>query len=512
MNVAAPERAGTREWLGLGLLCLAVLLIAVDTTVLDIALPFISEDLQPSSTQLLWIVDVYSFVISGLLVTMGSVGDRIGRRRLLMIGAAGFGLSSLLAAFATDPMVLITARVLQGATGATLMPSTLGLIRSTFLDARQRGTAIGVWGAMWGGGSAAGPVLGGWLLEHFWWGSVFLINLPIMVVLVALAPKLIRESKDPNPGRFDLVSAGLSMAAVIPVVYAIKEAAVHGLSWTRVALAVIGILLGWAFVRRQNRSHDPLLDLTLFRRPVFSTAIATNLLSVLALAGVLFFGAQYLQLVLGLSPLPAGLLMLPGTLASMGGSLLAAPLNRHWGTRLALVVPLIVAGVGAALLIGVGTQSGAVVYLIGFALMGLGTGTALTLTSSVVVEAVNPARAASASALSETAMEFGAAAGIALLGSAGMAVYRSRLDVSGLTAEQARAARDSIGGAADVARSIGHGAEQMLQSAHDAFVGGLHLAAVLTAALMLVTTVLVWWALRTRREAVDRPTVSHNAD
>ncbi len=499
MNVAAPERAGTREWLGLGLLCLAVLLIAVDTTVLDIALPFISESLQPSSTQLLWIVDVYSFVISGLLVTMGSVGDRIGRRRLLMIGATGFGLSSLLAAFANDPMLLIVARVLQGATGATLMPSTLGLIRSTFQDARQRGTAIGVWGAMWGGGSAAGPVLGGWLLEHFWWGSVFLINLPIMVVLVGLAPRLIRESKDPNPGRFDLISAALSMAAVIPVVYAIKEAAVHGLSWPRVILAVIGVLLGWAFVRRQNRSRDPLLDLSLFRRPVFSTAIATNLLSVLALAGVLFFGAQYLQLVLGLSPLPAGLLMLPGTLASMGGSLLAAPLNRHWGTRLALVVPLIVAGVGAVLLIGVGVHSGTVIYLVGFALMGLGTGTALTLTSGVVVEAVNPARAASASALSETAMEFGAAAGIALLGSAGMAVYRSRLDVSGLTAEQARAALDSIGGAADVARSIGHDAEQMLQSAHSAFVSGLHLAAVLTAALMLVTTVLVWWALRSHR-------------
>lgn len=497
MNVA-PERAGTREWLGLALLCLAVLLISVDTTVLDIALPFISEQLHPTSTQLLWIVDVYSFVISALLVTMGSVGDRIGRRRLLMIGAAGFGLSSVLAAFSGGPIVLIIARVLQGATGATLMPSTLGLIRSTFQDTRQRGTAIGVWGAMWGGGSAAGPVMGGWLLEHFWWGSVFLINLPIMLVLVGFAPKLIRESKDPSPARFDLTSAALSMAAVIPVVFAIKESAVHGISWIRVLLAVVGVALGWVFVRRQNASRDPLLDLQLFRRPVFATAIITNLLSVLALAGVLFFGAQYLQLVLGLSPLPAGLLMLPGTLASMGGSLLAAPLQRWWGTKLALASPLVVAGVGAAILLGVGTSTGEITYLIGFTLMGLGTGTALTLTSSIVVEAVNPARAASASALSETAMEFGAAAGIALLGSAGMAVYRSKIDVTGLSPARAHAAKDSIGGAAELARTLGDSVDRMITSAHSAFVGGLHLAALLTTILLLMTTALVCWTLRSR--------------
>ncbi len=496
MSTEAPDRAGTRDWLGLGLLCLAVLLVSVDTTVLDIALPFISESLQPSSTQLLWIVDVYSFVISGLLVTMGSVGDRIGRRRLLMIGAAGFGLSSVLAAFATDPVVLITARVLQGATGATLMPSTLGLIRSNFQDARQRGTAIGVWGAMWGGGSAAGPVVGGWLLEHFWWGSVFLINLPIMVVLVAFAPALIRESRDPSPARFDLVSAALSMAAVIPVVFAIKEAAVHGLSWPRVGAAAVGLVAGWVFVRRQNRSRDPLLDLQLFHQPVFATAIMTNLLAVLALAGLLFFGAQYLQLVLGYSPLPAGLLMLPGTLASMIGSLLAAPMARRWGTRLALVFPLLVAAAGAAILVAVGTESGAVTYLIGFTFMGFGTGSALTLTSAVVVEAVNPARAASASALSETAMEFGAAAGVALLGSAGMAVYRSGLETFGLSAGQAQVARDSLGGAVEVARTVGDEAEQMLRSAHLAFVDGLHLAAGLTTLLLLATSVLVWMALR----------------
>lgn len=499
MTTPAPSRAGTREWLGLGLLCLAVLLIAVDTTVLDIALPFISESLRPSSTQVLWIVDVYSFVISGLLVTMGSLGDRIGRRRLLMIGAVGFGLSSVLAAFATDPGVLIGARALQGATGATLMPSTLGLIRSNFQDARQRGTAIGVWGAMWGGGSAAGPVLGGWLLEHFWWGSVFLINLPIMIVLVVLAPKLIQESSDPSPARFDLVSAGLSMAAVIPVVFAVKESAVHGVSMQRLAVALVGVAVGWAFVRRQNTSRDPLLDLQLFRTPVFATAIVTNLLAVLALAGVLFFGAQYLQLVLGISPLPAGLLMLPGTLASMLGSLLVAPLARRFGTRFALAMPLVVAAVGAAILIAVGTESGAMVYLVGFTLIGYGTGTALTLTSSVVVEAVNPARAASASALSETAMEFGAAAGVALLGSAGMAVYRRGLDPAGLSAADAQAARDSIGGAAKVARAMGGPADQMLGSAQVAFVDGLHLAAALTTLLLFATTVLVWRTLRLPR-------------
>ena len=215
--------ASRRDWLGLVVLAFAVLLIAVDGTVLDLALPFISADLEPSSTQLLWIIDVYSFVLAGLLITMGTLGDRIGRRRLLLLGAAGFGIASLIAAWSPTPEMLIAARVLQGISGATLMPATLGLIRTIFVDPRQRTLAIGVWGAMAGGGTAAGPLIGGWLLEHFWWGSVFLINIPVMLVLIAVGPLVIPESKDPAPGRFDLISAALSMTTMLPLVYAVKD-------------------------------------------------------------------------------------------------------------------------------------------------------------------------------------------------------------------------------------------------------------------------------------------------
>ncbi|WP_415915927.1 MFS transporter [Speluncibacter jeojiensis] len=492
-----PVRATVRDWAGLAVLSLAVLLVAVDGTVLDVAIPFMSEDLAPTSTQLLWVIDIYSFVLAALLVTMGTLGDRIGRRRLLMIGSTGFGLASVLAASATDPTMLIAARALQGVAGATLMPSTLGLIRSMFRDRHQRTMAIGVWGAMWGGGAAAGPLVGGWLLEHFWWGSVFLINLPVMVVLVTLAPWVIPESRDPNPGRFDLISAGLSMVAMVPIVYAIKEIAMHGFSWGRAAFALVGLVAGWAFVRRQRRLAAPLLDVTLFRRPAFSTAVLTNLLSVFALAGVMFFGSQYLQLVLGYRPLEAGLLMLPEMLASVVSALLVAPLVGRWGARVVLSVSLGVAAAGALVLVGLRADGGLSWFLVGSLLIGLGVGLALTLTSDLVVSAVEPERAGAASAVSETASELGIALGVAVLGSIVMAMFRGGLDVAGLTAGQADAARDTLGGAMMVAEQTG---DALVASANHAFVGGMHVAALLTGVILAAVAVLSAIMLRPREE------------
>ena len=276
----APQQATPREWLGLVVLAFAVLLVAVDGTVLDLALPFISADLAPTSNQLLWIIDVYSFVLAGLLITMGTLGDRVGRRNLLLIGAAGFGIASVVAAFSTSPEMLIGARVLQGVSGATLMPATLGLIRTMFSDPRQRVMAIGIWGAMAGGGAAGGPLVGGWLLEHFWWGSVFLINIPVMIALIGFGPLVIPESKDPFPGKFDLVSSALSMLALVPLVYAVKETVAHGMEPATVLAAVVGIVSGVMFVRRQRRLADPMIDLRLFANPAFSTAVFTNFLSV----------------------------------------------------------------------------------------------------------------------------------------------------------------------------------------------------------------------------------------
>ncbi|WP_031937120.1 MFS transporter [Prescottella defluvii] len=492
-------RASRKDWLGLVVLAFAVLLIAVDATVLDLALPFISEDLAPSGTQLLWIIDVYSFVLAGLLVTMGTLGDRIGRRKLLLIGAAGFGLASLIAAWSGSAEMLIAARVLQGVSGATLMPATLGLIRTMFVNPRQRTTAIGVWGAMAGGGAAAGPLVGGWLLEHYWWGSVFLINIPVMVGLLILGPLVIPESKDPSPGRFDLASAGLSMLAMVPMVYAVKETAVHGPSWTLTMIGVVGAAAGWAFVRRQRQLDDPMIDLSLFARPAFSTAVVTNLLSIFALAGVLFFGSQYLQLVLGYSPLDAGLLMLPGTLVSAVASVAAAWLVRRWAPGRVLSVGLAVAALGAAALITLGTDTGPEAFVVGFILAGAGVGVALTLTSDLVVSAVEPERAGAASAVSETAYELGVALGVAVLGSVVLAIFRRGLDVSALEPDQAHIAQGTLGGAVEVSKSMP--ADQgavFVDAAQSAFVDGMHIAAGATAIILFATALLAARMLRQR--------------
>lgn len=485
----SPPRATARDWAGLVVLALALLLLAVDATVLDLAVPAISADLAPSTPQLLWIIDIYSFVLAGLLVLMGNLGDRIGRRRLLLIGAVGFGIASVLAAWAVSPEMLIAARVLQGVAGATLMPATLGLIRSMFLDPRQRTVAIAVWSAMAGGGAAAGPLLGGWLLEHYWWGSVFLVNLPVMLVLVALGPVLIPESRDPNPGRFDLPSAVLSMLALVPVVYALKESAAHGVSLWPVVIGVIGVVAGVLFVRRQGRIANPMLDLKLFAVPRFRTAVVTNLLSVFALAGVLFFGSQYLQLVLGHSPMQAGLLLLPGLAASMVASLAAAWLVRVIRPGAVLGGALTIAALGAGCFLWLSAESAAstMPFILGFLGIGAGVGIALTVSSDLVVSSAPVERAGAAAAVSETAYETGIALGVAVLGSAVMAIFRNGLDLSRVPGDRAAAASESLGGATEFARELPEAAADVfLTSVHEAFLSGIHMASIGTASILLI--------------------------
>lgn len=498
-EATAPPRATAREWAGLSVLALALLLLAVDATVLDLAVPAISADLAPTTPQLLWIIDVYSFVLAGLLVVMGNLGDRIGRRRLLLIGAIGFGIASAFAAWAVSPAMLIAARVLQGVAGATLMPATLGLIRAMFLDPRQRTVAIAVWSAMAGGGAAAGPLLGGWMLEHFWWGSVFLVNLPVMLVLVALGPLLIPESRDPNPGRFDLPSAALSMLALVPVVYAIKETAAHGPSAGLGVVAALGVLAGVLFVRRQRVLANPMLDLRLFALPRFRTAVLTNLLAVFALAGVLFFGSQYLQLVLDRSPMQAGVLLLPGLVASVIASLAAAWLVNHLRPGAVLGGALATAAAGALLFLwltpDVATSTWP--FVLGFLAIGAGVGVALTVSSDMVVSSAPVERAGAAAAVSETAYETGIALGVALLGSVVMAIFRAGLDVSQLPGADAGAAGESLGAATEFARNLPESvADGFLLSVHEAFVSGIHLAALGTASVLL-TAAAIAFRLRT---------------
>ena len=373
--MVTARRAGRREWISLAVLTLPCLLYAMDLTVLNLAVPHLSQDLRPSSTELLWIVDIYGFVAAGSLVTMGTLGDRIGRRRLLLIGAAAFGVTSLLAAWSTSAAMLIAARALLGLAGATVAPSTLSLIRNMFVDSRQRTVAVSVWITSFSVGGAIGPLLGGVLLEWFWWGSVFLLAVPVMALLLVLGPLLLPEFRDPRAGRLDLVSAALSVAAVLAVIFGLKQLARDGLGWLPASSVVAGLAAGVLFVRRQQGLADPLLDLRLFRSAAFTTALTTNLLSFFTGFGALLFIAQYLQLVLGLSPLTAGLWMLPSSAGSVLGSMLTPVLARRVRPAFVMVVGLRLAAAGLGLFTLLGPAALALLVTgVGGVLAGAGPG------------------------------------------------------------------------------------------------------------------------------------------
>ncbi len=413
--------------LALATLTAPVLLITLDMTVLGAALPAISEDLRPGAAEQLWIVDIYSFVLAGLLVVAGGLGDRLGRRRLLLGGAAAFGVASVVAAFAPTAGALVAARALLGIGGATLMPSTLSLIRTIFPEPEARRRAIGVWAATFSAGAAAGPVVGGWLLEHFWWGSVFLVNVPICVVLLAAGPLLLPESRAVRPGRFDLLSAVLALAAMLPLVYALKSLAADGVTTAGVIAGVVGLGSGLWFVHRQRTVTDPLLDLGLFAHRAFSVSVATNLLSVFALVGLLVLVPQYLQLVAGMSPLEAALWLVPGTLTGMAGALVAARLARRVPVRRLIGGALALAAVGFGMLTLLGVGVGPVAVVVGMALAGMATALVETLTTDLILSSAPTERAAAASAISETGFELGGALGVAVLGSVAAATYRAGL-------------------------------------------------------------------------------------
>ncbi|MER6916231.1 MFS transporter [Streptomyces sp. NPDC000594] len=508
LKVAETVRGTPGRWLALSVLVLAVLLVAVDATVLGLATPFLSEDLEPTGTQLLWIGDVYSFVIAGLLISMGSLGDRIGRKKLLLTGAVAFGAVSVLNAYATSPEMMIVARALLGVAGATLMPSTLALIRNLFPDPRERSLAVGFWGAAASAGAAVGPVVGGALLEHFWWGSVFLINLPVMAILVVVGVKLIPESRNPRPGPWDLISVGLSLVGMISVVYAIKETAVHGVSAGGMLAATLGATALTWFVRRQLTLPSPLLNVRLFHNRGFSGAVLADLLTILGLAGLVFFLSQFLQLVQGRSPLEAGLIELPSAIGAVIAGLLAGHLARRTSVRGAVTAGL--TAVGLALGAGVFATAGTTPAAMGAVLFvgGFGAGLAFTVTADVILSSVPKEEAGAASAVSETAYELGAALGIALLGSVVTGVYRGFTVPDAVPGETADAARESLAGAAQAAETLP--AEQgaaLLASARDAFLDGFHVAGAVGSVVLLATAVAAWFLLRGQRleSGVEHP-------
>ncbi|WP_439573770.1 MFS transporter [Phreatobacter sp.] len=505
-GTGAAALAGRREWIGLAVLALPCMLYSMDLTVLNLAVPQISADLRPTASQLLWIVDIYGFFVAGFLVTMGTLGDRIGRRRLLLIGAGAFGIASVFAAFATSPALLIIARALLGIAAATLAPSTLSLIRNMFPDPQERTFAIGVWIASFSAGAAIGPLVGGLMLSQFWWGSVFLINVPVMVLLLALGPVLLPEYRDGQAGRLDLPSVGLSLAAVLAVIFGIKRMAEHGPDALAAGATAGGLVLACLFVLRQRRLTDPLIDFRLFASPVFSAAVVVNLLGFSVAFGSFLLIAQHLQLVLGMSPLEAGLWTVPSALGFIAGSMVAPRLTRAFLPATVMVGGLLVAALGFVILTRIGGSWGLAAVVGGYIVISLGLAPVVTLTTDLIVGSAPPEKAGSASAISETASEFGGAVGIAVLGSIVTAIYRSAMasaTPAAVPEAAAVAARDTLGAAIAVAGSLPEQvAAPLVAAARLAFTQSLETMALIAALVALFAAAVALVMLRRREPAL----------
>ena len=499
--------AGRKEWVGLAVLALPALLASMDLSVLFMAAPWLSADLEPSGTQLLWIMDIYGFLMAGLLITMGTLGDRIGRRRLLLTGSVAFGAASVLAAYATSPEMLIAARALLGIGGATLAPSTLSLIRNMFHDPDQRRAAIGVWTMAFTGGVAVGPIIGGLLLENFWWGSVFLINLPVMALLLIVGPLLLPESKDAQAGRLDPVSVALSLAAVLPVIYGIKQIAEHvGVTTPAVGTIVAGVAMGALFIRRQRTLPTPLIDVQLFRRAAFSVATGSNAVLIFASAGMGVIAVQYIQIVLGMSPFTAAVAMLPTVAGTVVGIATANIVVRWIRPGFVVAAGVLTASIGFAMVaLMVEADSAVAVVISCYTVMVLGIGMTVSLVVDLIMGSAPPERSGSAAAISETGAEFGGALGIAVLGSVATAVYRDDLGgvvADGLSGAAADAAGGSLGGAVAVAESLPEqAAGPLLQAAFHAYVNGFNVSAAVGAGLLAGMAVVAAILLRGVRTA-----------
>ncbi|REE94961.1 MFS transporter [Thermomonospora umbrina] len=497
MSSTTTTKAGRREWIGLAVLALPTLLLSLDVSVLYLALPELSAELRPTSAQQLWIMDVYGFMIAGFLVTMGTLGDRIGRRRLLMIGGSFFAAASVLAAYSTSAEMLIATRAVLGIAGATLMPSTLALLATMFADARQRSVAIAVWMSCFMAGAAVGPVVGGVLLEWFWWGSAFLLGVPVMALLLVAAPVLLPEHRDTGAGRLDPASVVLSLAALLPTIYGLKEAAEHGLGAAALAALVAGIAFGALFVRRQRSLADPLMDVSLFRNRAFTASLGILLFGMAVTGGGYLFVSQYLQLVEGMSAISSGLWLVPSAVGIIVTSMAAPVLARRARPATVVAVGLAMSAAGYAVLAQTGSDGVTWPTMVGFVLGMAGTGPLGALGIGLVVGSVPAERAGSASALSETSGELGIALGVAVFGSIGTAAYRGDVTVPpGVPADVAQEARDGLAGAVGAAeRATGAQAAAILDGARDAFTGGLNtvagVGAVTFAALAVLAMVLL---------------------
>jgi MFS transporter, DHA2 family, multidrug resistance protein len=497
---AHRRTAGAREWAGLAVLTLAVLMITFDMFVLLLALPGLTADLRPSTVEQLWILDIYGFMVGGFLVTMGMLGDRIGRRRLLMTGAACFAVASLASAFATSPEMLIVLRALLGVAGATLAPSTLALISTMFQDPRQRGVAVGVWAAGFTVGAILGPVVGGVLLAHFWWGSVFLLGVPVMVLLIVLCPILVPEFRNPGAGRPDLTSVVLSLGAMLAVTYTLKQVARYGWQAAPVLVGIAGAGLGVLFVRRQRRLADPVLDTTLFRNRSFSVMLTGLLLFGVVGAASMVFITQFLQSVSGMTPLQAALCLVPGMVTGTLSTTVAPVLGRRFRPAQLIGWGVLGVAVAYAMFTQLDANSSPAVLIAGFGIIGLCEGPLLALGVNMVVGAAPMEKAGSSSSMAQIANEAGASLGVAIMGSVGAAVYVSHLTSAippGMPGHAAAVAEESLASAVAVAPGLpAQQAGELLAAARDAFTDGMNVFAAISVGILVLVAILVMTLLR----------------
>ncbi|THA80008.1 MFS transporter [Streptomyces sp. A0592] len=485
---------GANRWVVLAVLCVSLVLVALDATILHVAVPSVTEDLRPGPMELLWVVDAYPLVCASLLILFGTLGDRVGRRRILLLGYGLFGVASAIAALADNAQVLIAARALLGIGGAMIMPATLSILRQVFPDRRERALAIGIWTAVAAIGAASGPVLGGFLIEHFWWGSVFLINIPLMALILPLGRWLLPESRGSADGPWDVLGALMAAAGVLGSVLGIKRlgAERHLLDAEALVPLLLGATLLVLFVRRQKRREHPLIDMRMFSRPAFSASVACIVLAMLALVGLELIAVQYLQLVLHLSPLETGLRLLPLTFAAMAAGATGSYTLSRVGPRTMVSLGFLLTAFAVLLLTLMGQQDRPVLLTVGFILLGFGLQTTLFAAYESMLSEAPAETAGGAASIGETSYQLGAGIGIALLGSVMNAAYRPGLaSVPGVSAAESAGAANSLGEAYQIASGLGGPAGAALYAAaRHSFVHGLHVTLLVSAALLFAGAVM----------------------
>lgn len=494
----------TRKWLILAIIALIYLPVVIDATVLHVAAPTLIDSLSLTNNELLWIIDIYSLVMAGLILPMGALGDRIGFKRLMMIGGGLFGLASLMAAFSSTAWMLIASRALLAVGAAMILPATLSAVRNTFLDEKQRNIALGIWTTVGGGGAAFGPLFGGFLLEHFHWGAVFLINIPIVVVVLIMAYWVIPKQAGQPKQNLNLVQALVLVFAILCIIYAVKTA-MHAFTMSVVVIFVVGLSLLIAFIRKQLTATSPMIDMQLFKHPVIATGMVMAVVSMMALVGFELLISQELQFVYELSPLAAGMFILPFMLAfSLGGPIASILVNR-FGLRLIASLGMLMSAISLWGLANTDFMQAKLQAWAWMVALGLSVEIALLASTSAIMSSVPPTKASAAGAIEGMAYELGAGFGIAFFGLLLSWFYAQAIVIPNEVPESLIAqVSTSIGEAVQAVKQVSPSiADQVISAAQLAFSQSHRAVLEVAATFFLVLTVFIWFALPKRVEIVE---------